>query len=246
MLPGVLEMGRNALLVAACAAALAASSGAAQSSAAPPAAAKPAPPTFRIEGRLELVEKGRPAADRTLDRTHAAVWYEPAAAAKPGAPLAAVMSTERKQFSPQVVVVPVGSSVRFPNQDPILHNVFSVSGRNTFDLGLVGKGPGKSATFREAGIVRVFCNVHHAMFAHVVVVATPHFAVPAADGRFVLEGLPAGSGRLKFWHERGEVGERLVTLPATATLALQVEITQPRVPPHKNKVGRAYTRGAYE
>jgi plastocyanin len=241
MLPAVFDMSRQALLVAACAAALAASGGGAQTY-----AAKPAPPTYRLEGRIALVEKGRPAADRTLDRTHAAIWYEPAAVAKPGAPIAAVMTTERKQFSPQVVVVPVGSSVRFPNQDPILHNVFSVSGRNTFDLGLVGKGPGKSATFREAGIVRVFCNVHHAMFAHVVVVATPHFAVPDADGRFVLDGLPAGAGRVKFWHERGEVAERLVTLPAAAPLALDVEITQPRVPPHKNKVGRAYTRGAYE
>jgi plastocyanin len=241
MLPGVLGMSRKAFLVAACAAALAASGGGAQTH-----VAKPVPPTFRIEGRLELVEKGRPAGDKTLDRSHAAVWFEPSAAPRPGAPVTAVMTTERKQFSPQVVVVPVGSSVRFPNQDPILHNVFSVSGRNTFDLGLVGKGPGKAATFREAGIVRVFCNVHHAMFAHVVVVATPHFAVPDADGRFVLEGLPAGSGRLKYWHERGEVGERLVTLPAHGALALQVEITQPRVPPHKNKVGRAYTRGAYE
>ena len=241
MLPGVLGMSRKAFLVAACAAALAASGGGAQTH-----VAKPSPPTFRIEGRLELVEKGRPAADKTLDRSHAAVWFEPSAPPRPGAPATAVMTTERKQFSPQVVVVPVGSSVRFPNQDPILHNVFSVSGRNTFDLGLVGKGPGKTATFKEAGIVRVFCNVHHAMFAHVVVVATPHFAVPGADGRFVLEGLPAGSGRLKYWHERGEVGERLVTLPAPGALALQVEITQPRVPPHKNKVGRAYTRGAYE
>jgi plastocyanin len=242
MLPRVLGMSRNALLVAACAAALAASGGGAQSR----AASTPPAPLHRLEGRIELVEKGRPAGDRTLDRRHAAVWFEPSVAPKPGAPTAAVMTTERKQFSPQVVVVPVGSSVRFPNQDPILHNVFSVSGRNTFDLGLVGKGPGRSATFKEAGIVRVFCNVHHAMFAHVVVVATPHFAVPDAEGRFRLEGLPAGSGRLKFWHERGEVGERLVTLPAAGALALQVEITQPRVPPHKNKVGRAYTRGAYE
>lgn len=71
-------------------------------------------------------------------------------------------------------MVPAGSTVRFPNQDSILHNVFSVSRANRFDLGLYRRGEGKSATFRQPGVVRVFCNVHHSMVAYVVVVETPH------------------------------------------------------------------------
>jgi plastocyanin len=219
---------------------------------APPAAAPSRPaapppaPTHRLEGRLELTQGGRPSADRTLDRTRAAVWYEPAAGGKTLAPRNAVMTTVRKAFQPGVTVVPVGSSIRFPNQDPILHNVFSVSGRNSFDLGLVGSGQGKSATFPEAGIVRVFCNVHHSMFAHVVVVSTPFFTTPDAEGRFELEGLPAGAGTLRFWHERAEPGSQTLIVPRTGALTLQLPITQPKVPAHKNKLGRSYTRGAYE
>jgi hypothetical protein len=162
------------------------------------------------------------------------------------APVQAVMSTSRKQFSPQVLIVPLGSSVRFPNLDPILHNVFSVSGRNSFDLGLAGKGEGKSATFKEAGVVRVFCNVHHGMFAHVVVSGSPFYAAPDSTGAFVLDGLPAGRGRLRYWHERGEPGTVEVTLPRAAEVRVTVEITQPRVPPHRNKLGKTYSRGAYE
>ncbi len=213
-----------------------------------PAATRPAaaPTLHRLAGRLELTQGGRPASDRTLDRTRAAVWFEPSAAARPPVAAQKSMITVRKQFDPQVLVVPVGSTVRFPNQDPILHNVFSVSGKNSFDLGLVGAGQGKSATFRESGVVRVFCNVHHAMYSHVVVVATPYFAVPDSGGRFVLEGVPAGRGKLRYWHERGEIGEYPVNVPHGGELAVSVAITQPRVPPHKNKLGKSYTRGAYE
>ena len=112
------------------------------------------------------------------------------------------MVTVRKAFLPRILVVPVGSTVRFPNQDPILHNVFSISGRNSFDLGLLGKGAGKSALFRETGIVRVFCNVHHGMFGYVFVVSSPYWARVGADGTFRIPDVPAGPGQLTVWNER--------------------------------------------
>lgn len=198
----------------------------------------------QLVGRLSLAEKGKPARTAAADLDRAVVWFEPAQKARPAAPVAAEMVTLRKQFQPQLLVVPVGSTVRFPNQDPILHNVFSVSGGNAFDLGLVGAGKGKEAVFREPGIVAVFCNVHHAMFAHVVVVDTPHFARVDSGGHFQLDGVPAGSGTLVVWHERGEVARRAVTVPAPP-LELSIPITRPRVPPHKNKFGKSYSGGRY-
>jgi plastocyanin len=210
-----------------------------------------------LSGRVVLTDKGRATTDPTVDLRRAVVWFEPEvgtesktdprgeAKGEPQKPPVFEMSTVRKQFLPQVLVVPVGAIVRFPNQDPILHNVFSVSGGNAFDLGLVGSGKGKEATFREAGVVRVFCNVHHAMFSHIVVVATPHYVQAGADGSFRFERLPAGRGTLKVWHERGDLQSRALTLPAAGPVELRVEITQPRVPPHKNKFGKSYTGGGY-
>ncbi len=202
-------------------------------------------PLHRLAGRLVVSEKGKPA-DPSLDLTQAAVWYEPDGGAAPARPVSAEMTTVRKQFAPDVLVIPVGSTVHFANQDPILHNAFSVSGHNAFDLGLVGAGKGKTVLFREAGLVRVFCNVHHAMFSHVLVVATPYVARPARDGSFVLQGLPEGRGTLHYWHERSEPSEVRVEVPRTGELRLEALVTLPRVPPHKNKFGRSYTRGAYD
>lgn len=199
-----------------------------------------------LAGRVILVEKGKSTADPTADARRAVVWFEPEAGggAKP-APVVAEMTTVKKQFQPQVLVVPVGSTVRFTNQDPILHNAFSVSGGNAFDSGLVGPGKVKEAVFKEPSVTRVFCNVHHAMYAHVVVVATPFYAQPDARGGFRLDGLPAGRGTLHFWHERSAPQAQPVTLPLAAPLELRLVVDKPRVPPHKNKFGKSYSGGGY-
>jgi plastocyanin len=173
------------------------------------------------------------------------VVYEPDRGSPRPQPVVAEMVTVRKEFSPRLLVVPVGSTVRFPNQDPILHNVFSVSGKNRFDLGLLGKGNGKIAVFHEAGVIRVFCNVHHAMFAYVYVVASSFYARADETGSYLLRDLPPGPGKLVAWHERGAPVERRIDLPESSPVNLEIEITLPRIPPHKNKFGKSYSGGTY-
>lgn len=191
-----------------------------------------------LTGRIDLTGKGA----RGADPSATVVWFEPAAGAAPPKPGTFTVETRDKAFAPRVIAVPRGSKVRFPNRDPILHNAFSVSRGNAFDLGLLGQGPGAEWTFSEPGLVRVFCNVHHGMVAYIVVLDTPHFAVPGADGRFHLAGVPAGKGRLTVWHEQAEDLTRELTLPAAAPLVLAVEISRPRVPRHLNKLGKSYGR----
>lgn len=148
--------------------------------------------------------------------------------------------THDKSFSPRVLVVPVGSTVRFPNDDPILHNVFSVSRGNAFDVGVYGPGDGASHTFTVPGLVRVFCNVHHDMAAYIVVLDTPYVARPDADGSFRLGGLPAGPGTLTVWHERGEPWTGAVVLPQAAPARVEIVVRGRRVPSHLDKRGRPY------
>ena len=194
-----------------------------------------------LRGTVQLLARGGKGLARGVDVRQAVVYWEPAGggAVRPSqAPL--LMSTRQKQFSPRVLTVPLGSRVRFPNEDPILHNVFSVSPNNAFDLGLYRKGAGKEQRFGEPGVVRVFCNVHHDMVAYILVVATPHVASPGADGSFVLSGLPKGAGRLTVWHEQAEPWTADLQLPAGKPVAARVEVVRPRVPPHLNKTGQSY------
>ena len=86
--------------------------------------------------------------------------------------------------------------MRFPNQDPILHNAFSTSKDNAFDVGLYGQGDAQAVTFSKVGYVRVYCNVHHSMIGHILVLDTPYFVRPDSKRNFRLADVPAGEGDL--------------------------------------------------
>jgi plastocyanin len=210
-----------------------------------PRAVEVEPATAVIRGQLRLFEEdGTPVTDRR-ELANAVVYFEPDEPPElhpPEQPL--VMTTQRREFVPRVLPVVAGTTVRFPNEDPILHNVFSTSPGNRFDLGVYGESPGKSHRFDHPGLVRVFCNVHSAMSAHIVVVNSPHFTVPDRDGRFSLEGLPPGPGRLTFWHERAEPDRMLVELDAGDDLEhdRQLELTVRQAAPTRERFRR---RGRY-
>ena len=198
-----------------------------------------------IRGRVQLLAKGGKGPARGSDVRQAVVYYEPENAVtvqSGGRPFE--MVTWKKEFSPRVLVVPRGSRVRFPNQDPILHNVFSVSAPNQFDLGLYRKGTGKEKKFESPGVVRVFCNIHHDMVAYVLVLDTPYHVAPDAKGEFVLSGLPRGKGKLTVWHEQAEPWTVEVELPrkTPGPVLAGVEIVRPLIPAHLNKTGQSYFR----
>ena len=202
----------------------------------PPAALDAA----ELTGRVELVSKGRTLPGRVGE---AVVYYEPDRPRTPVRPRdePAEMATRDKQFRPRVLVVTTGSTVAFPNRDPILHNVFSVSDPYRFDLGLYGEGERESVPFDRPGVVRVFCNVHHGMVGYVLALETPHHTRPDEGGGFRLTGLPEGSGELTVWHEQAEPWTRRVRIPS-GPVAVRLELTKPKIPPHRNKFGRSYRR----
>ena len=200
---------------------------------APPREAKAA----TISGTLTLAEHGDPVADAAS----AIVYFVPEGGAKTtSAPVEAEIVMRDRRFAPRTVAVPLGSSVRFPNADPIRHNVFSVSPTGRFDLGLYGTGKGKVQRFDQPGLVRVFCNVHRSMSAFVLVLDTPFHATPDAGGRFTLAGLPDGPGTLHVWHPRAEAWSRPLRLPFPDSLRVNLDVTLPAVPPHLDKHGQPY------
>ena len=112
-----------------------------------------------------------------------------------------VVTQRNKTFIPKVLVVPVGSKVSFRNDDPIFHNVFSLSKPNDFDTGLYKQGATYQQTFKRAGVVQILCNIHSSMLGVIVVVDTPYYAQADGGGAFTIKGVPPGDYHLTVWHE---------------------------------------------
>ncbi|HEY1771841.1 MAG TPA: hypothetical protein VGH91_01465 [Gammaproteobacteria bacterium] len=156
-------------------------------------------------------------------------------------PAEQVMTMQDKSFVPHVLVITAGSKVRFPNTDPIFHNVFSPSAPNDFDMGLYDTSGGKTQIFVHPGLVHVYCNVHREMFGYILVLDTPYYANTRADGSFALDGVPAGPGQLLVWNPRTEVWrQRLVAGGPAQKLNISLTLLPGGVPEHLNKDGKAY------
>ena len=194
-----------------------------------------------VTGQLQLLEKG---GARASDLSDAVVYLEGVKAAKPK-PASATLMMKAKAFTPHVVVIPVGGTVEFPNDDPIFHNAFSVSPENKFDLELYKRPKTGSWTFKAPGVVNVYCNIHPQMSAVVVVRDNPYFAKAGKDGAFSLEGVPAGKYTLVAWHERGGDKAVEVSVPAAGSVTANVTLdgTKYKRVPHKNKFGKDYSTG---
>lgn len=134
------------------------------------------------------------------------------------------LAQKNQAFSTRVLACVVGSVVDFPNQDPIFHNVFSVSSIRRFDLGKYPQGHSKQVRFPKTGVVPVFCDIHPNMACFIVVLPNRAFTQPAADGSFTLPNLPAGTYTVKVWHPDADEATRTVRVPATGDVTLDVNL----------------------
>jgi plastocyanin len=192
----------------------------------------------RVTGTVTVVKDGAP----KPDRSGVVVYLEGAGPVTPPAERPRIKQKDQ-QFAPGLMVVPRGTTVEFPNEDRIFHNVFSVSSAARFDLGLYKSGETRQVTFKRPGTVDVYCNIHPNMVARVKVVDSPHYAVTGPDGRFAIEGVPAGTYPLVAWQAWGDErrGEVTVTEGGTATVKLELVEGKPDRG-HLRKDGTPYGR----
>lgn len=195
-----------------------------------------------VSGQVSIQE--RPG-DVTEDLANVVVFLEPVdPAAKPKVKGEArgSMALDRRQFSPRVSVVTVGSRIEFPNRDPFSHNVFSKA-NGGFDTGVFGRNKTRDHTFGEAGVYPLYCNVHPRMTAFVIALGTPWYTQAGTNGRFELASVPAGQYRLTVWHDRATAETREITVPAAGLQDLRVALDARgyKYVQHKNKHGKDYT-----
>jgi plastocyanin len=152
-----------------------------------------------------------------------------------------------KMFTPHLLVVPRGSSVEFPNQDPFFHNVFSLFNGKRFDLGLYESGTSRAVRFDREGVSYIFCNIHPEMGAVVLALSTPYYSTSTAVGAVVIHGVPPGSYRLHVWSEAAQSAspvdaERIVQVGVASTDLGEIALQAAADPMehHKNKFGEDY------
>ena len=141
------------------------------------------------------------------------------------------------------MAVPIGSSVEFPNEDPIFHNVFSLSRPGPFDLGLYRDGASKTKTFTAPATYHVFCNIHPQMSAFILVVPTTFITEVDGAGNYRLE-LPAGRYRITAWSERADTSSVEVAVGTGAVTAPELTLDESHFveTQHKNKFGQDYPK----
>ena len=202
-----------------------------------------------VSGRVEIVSSKDPDVRKHFDYSGVVIWLEPVsgAATVTVAGRRAEMVQKEKRFTPHVLPIAVGTTIDFPNYDPIFHNAFSNYNGQIFDVGLYPPGSTRSILFRRPGVVRVFCNIHPTMSAVIVVLRSPYFAVSGRNGVFSIPNVPPGSYRLHIFHERAteqtlealgrgiEVSSGPIDLPP-----INVSESGYLPVPHKNKYGKDY------
>jgi len=151
-----------------------------------------------------------------------------------------IMDQHNLTFSPHILPILAGSTVHFPNNDSVNHNVFSLSRTKNFNFGSYKPGESKTIVFDKPGIVEVRCDVHAEMLAYIMVMESPFWAVTDDAGRFEIpdvtslkqngiEGitdLPAGNYVIKTWHEKLKTPKEAVAVPGDGRVSVQLSIVR--------------------
>jgi len=149
---------------------------------------------------------------------------EPLANVTAGATSVAITTQRNAIFDPHVLPIAVGTSVKWPNEDEIYHNVFSMSDAKQFDLGLYHQEKVPVLVFDKVGRIDVFCAIHSQMHCIILVVPNPFFTKVDANQKFVIKNVPAGTYKLRAWHERLPSVVREVTVPADGEVRMDLTL----------------------
>jgi plastocyanin len=178
-------------------------------------------PAVSVYQRGVSVELGHDAPTDPLafERSRVVIWLEGSTPAQavpaPSAPIPQIAQRDRR-FSPDLLVIQAGSTVSFPNMDPIFHNIFSLSRAKSFDLGSYDQGQTRRVTFPKPGIVEVYCHLHPNMEATIVVTPNRWYARPdAATGQYHIADVPPGDYTVVAWHPYAGSFRKTITIGAS-------------------------------
>jgi plastocyanin len=182
-----------------------------------------APTAYDLRG--VAVQDSAPNRQRISQFERVAVWLE-SDRRSAVEPVAATMQQRNRRFEPELLVIPAGSTVDFPNLDFMFHNIFSLSRTQAFDLGYYPKGQSRKVTFPRPGVVQVYCHVHSNMYAAIVVTSSRWSGKPDRDGAFAWPDVPPGKYRLMVWQRFGGLYRKDLEVPAAGGVNVAMTIPE--------------------
>jgi plastocyanin len=202
-------------------------------------------PAHRVQVTARLAQSD--SVQKATKAPAAVIWLKSveAGAAPQVVPGNFTLLQKNKMFTPHLLVVPVGSSVAFPNADPFFHNVFSLFDGRRFDLGLYEAGSTRSVVFSREGVSYIFCNIHSEMSAVVISLATPFYSFADQRSAFRVRDVPDGEYELHVWIEGQKqssldrLTRRVHIAGETADLG-EIHSGEPDRQQHLNKFGQPY------
>lgn len=201
-------------------------------------------PTSAVYQRGAAVPLGTSSSDDdplSFERSRVVIYLEGRGpGAKPGS---ATLEQKERRFTTDVLVIPAGSTVSFPNLDPIFHNVFSLSKAKSFDLGYYPKDQSRTVTFPEPGIVFVNCHLHPNMSASIVVTPNRWAARSSPEGNFAIPDVPPGRYEVVAWHKAAGFFRQRVDVGSGAPANIQFLIPLGEMPGDTSPAKR-YTQAA--
>ena len=192
-----------------------------------------------VKGSVSVLKGGKAKADKT----GVIIYLEGVAGTPPAPKDHAIIRQREKQFDPPLSVVVRGTTVDFPNEDKIFHNVFSVSRPARFDLGLYKSGTMKSVEMKRTGVVDVYCNIHPDMVAKVKVLENAYYTITGKDGTFKINNVPAGEYPIVAWLQTGDEAKGTVKVSAGGSAEVKLEVSEvAKKETHTRKDGTPYGR----
>jgi plastocyanin len=201
--------------------------------------ARSKPSTGSVRGSITVTANGKAKADRT----GVVVYLENVPGTPPTPKDHAVIRQREKQFDPPLTIVVKGTTIDFPNEDKIFHNVFSVSRPARFDLGLYKSGTAKSVEMKRTGTVDVYCNIHPEMIAKVKVLENAYYTITGRDGVFRIDNVPPGEYPVVAWLPSGDEVKGRAVVKAGDSVEVKLTVSEvAKKETHTRKDGTPYGR----
>jgi Polysaccharide lyase family 4, domain II len=157
------------------------------------------------------------------------VFIESASSSGSPEPKLNVLENNGCRYSPRIMAMQKGERLRVRNNDPKLHIPHSyLNERTVFNLSLPFRGTSIDASqkIRQSGILKVVCDTHAWMLAHIHVFDHPYFAVTDDRGMFSIANIPAGTYTLTAWHEDAGIRSQEITVSETGDVGVNFEFSK--------------------